>query len=225
MAKMNKAETERAARDHAVANPAIKALTAAQLQELDYTARKDLATVQASGAYRHLDIYVTSRYPDAFEPAYVDSAMSVFSQTIKTAEVAVRNWKLACQGIEPQQAEAKIVELVTSMNIRGASIGNGQVAVHRGGDSWSGYGATLYWRIARDWDSKHVNPNNPAQAVHEYSIHCEVSTSGSTYDLATMAVIHKVHGELLDAANEIMAVANKWKVVSKWGEWPEPTEA
>src|SRR5262245_35835386 len=215
MAKLTKSQVQDAAVKAARANRHAKYTEAQVLALGDYTARRaaadTIAKMQAEGLD---DAYLKFGYALTFS----SELQNTWFRTLKAADNARASFRRAAQGLTVEEAVEKVKATITSMNIRGAEVDDHSVTVNRT-ERRSNEG-TLYFSYERDDYDGHANPDDPTQRVYTYSLKLRISTSGSSWTPSQMAVIHKVQGELLDAANELTAVMENLRVISRWG-FPE----
>lgn len=212
---MTKNQTETLALKAADANTDVKAMTVAELERIDYTAKRNAAQDYARNAATNID----GKWADAFRAAYADRVMQIWGSKVKQLDNARRAFKTALTGLTMDQATEKIKALAMSFNFRGARVDGHGLEINRGDRD----GAHLYWRFERT-DGEVVNPDDPTQRVNFYTLTLNISTCGTNYSPARMALVHKIHGELLEAANEIEATFARERIVSIWGI-PEPVPA
>lgn len=213
---MTKTQTEQLAKNEADKNAEVAAMTVAEIEGLDWDARR----IAARGYANKASLQANLLHPrvETFIATYEDRVLAVWGGKVKRLENARRAFKNACAGLTVEQATDKIKAILTSMNIRGARIDSSSMEVMRGDRD----GATLYYRFNRT-DEAVVNPDDAGHRAYRYGLTLEISTCGTSYSTARMALVHKIHGELLEAANEIEATMSRERVVSVYGA-PEPTD-
>lgn len=206
--KLNKSEAEAYAKNVVRNNSEVNALTVERLEGMEWQERRDLAKNLADAASAP-----DTKYHEAFREAYASAVLNTWAPKVKGLENARKHFKAACTGLPLEKAHAKVKALVESMNIRGARIGDYGVEVLRGGE-WNG--PSLGWTFER-LDGTTDNPDDTLQRVNHYRLELRISTGGSSYSIAKLALLHKVHGELLDAANELTVAMGNERIVSTWG--------
>jgi len=217
MAKVMKNEGVNLAKQAARSNKRVNAVSLETLKDSDFgwSARRDLARAIAHEDFAGTLDFYKADYEEAAIEAFVEEATSTWFAIVKRHDNAVKAFARACDGITTAQASAKIVELLTSMNIRGARIDHGSLQVNRMDPGYSS-GPSLYWDFSRE-DGVTTNPDDEKHCAYRYALTLKISTSGTSYSLSQMAVLNKIHAELLDAANEIAVVFERINVVHVWG--------
>jgi hypothetical protein len=210
MTKLNKTQTEHAAKAAALKNPAAQ-LSAAQLEMLSYDERKALALKLAQDASI---VQPPSAYPAAYIPAYEATVLNLWHNTQQQLKAARHNWNRASKGMPAAEARQKIQALLEGMHIRGARIMESRMEVERAGR----LNASLYYSFERSWSAEGTcNPDEPGQKAGPYTLELKISTSGSSWTPAQMAVLNAIHAELLAAANELECAFANWDVIWTYG--------
>lgn len=213
MAKMNKTEAIEAARGMARRCDAVNAVTLNELSKLDYAQRRAYASMlMNSTAVQRID--TNDRYlPDAMQ-AFENEALTIWSRKEKELENKRKAWKRATTGLTAEQAKAKIVAFLTSLNIRGARVSEygDRLEIVRGRCN-----STLYFRMDPEDYEGTTNPDDEQQRAGEYAFKVDYSVSGTTYTPAEMAVVTKINQELLDAGNELTMLMSQERVIWTWG--------
>lgn len=223
MAKLNKAEATSAAAKFAYGDETIKAMTLGEISKLDYQARRALARKIFNDQCYDVKINAIPNYRSAAMEAFVDAALNIWSRPEQALQNERKAWKRAISGTSLEEARKKLMDIVTSFNLRGAHISEyGRIELRRSEPGWSG-DASLSWRFERTEYIGTVNPDDPKQRAGEYELLLEVSTSGSSWSLAKMQVIHKAQADLLELAHELAAVFERERVIWTYGI-PEPVE-
>ena len=207
---MTKTQTEQFAKKNASYNKDVNAMTVAEIERLTWQERHTLARDYAKNAVNRDGVDV--KWNNAFMDAYHEHVMFVWSSKLKQLENARRSFKDACSGLTVKQANDKIRALATSFNFRGARVEEHSMEILRGDRD----GGCLYWEFTRE-DGATVNPDDAAQRAYSYTLAVKISTSGMTYSPARMALVHKIHGELLEVVAEIEATMGRERVMSTWG--------
>jgi hypothetical protein len=217
--KLNKSEAVEAAKNMARNNQEANAYTVAQLEAMSWDERRKQAAILTLTSMVTTRVDTHRTYRPAVHEAFENGILAIWSAKLKSLENGRRNFKRACSGLTTEQARQKIVDLVTSMNIRGARVHESGFDVNRvPGGHWGGPG--INWSLDLDYDAAIVNPDDDRQRVYRYKLALKFSTSGSTYSPAQMGLLHKIHAELIDAANEILVVMADVNIISKFG-FPE----
>lgn len=217
--KLTRDEAIAVARNMARNNEKANAVPVAELAQMSYDARRALARAllheSAVGKIETRDNYI-----DACATAFVDAIQNIWLNKVRELENRRKWFKRACDGLTEQQARAKVVDLLTAMNVRGGRVSSygDRFEIVRGR-----CGATAYIRIDHDHDYVVVNPDDESQTAGRYSFDIHLSVSGTTYSLAEMAVMNKVNAEMLDVVNEIAAVMASERIVWTRG-MPEQQE-
>ena len=196
-----------AARTDATAN----AMTVEQIEAMTYDARRDLSMKLSRDRVTTI-VGLADRFRADFLVAYENALQTMWASKARARENARRNFKTACSGLSPEQANARVAEIVTSFNLRGARVGDNGVEVVRG----ARLGARLSWRFERD-DDEVVNPDDAKQRAWRYRVRLEFGTSGTTCTSADMAVYHGIHADLLAVATEVESALSAERIVSTWG--------
>lgn len=215
MKNLSKTQTEQLAENDADKNAEASTLPVAQLEAMSYSEQRQSARNFANNASR-LTENVDPKFIDLYETTYAGRIQHGWIGKIKELNRKRCAFKSACTGLTLEQAEIKIVELAKSFNFRGAVVAGNHLEITRGDRD----GASLYWHTDRD-DKPTVNPDDETQRVYHYTYTFEFNTCGTTYTLARMALVHKIHAELLEAAAEIEATMSRERVISTRGI-PEP---
>jgi hypothetical protein len=209
---MTKAQTTELAKKHAAHNTEAKAMTVAQIEATEWTARRDIARDYAQHSLA-TTLGVTTRYAADYRVAYEDAILTMWAGTLKAIENARRAFKVACDGMSPSQASAKAADILRSFNFRGARpVEHGYIEIVRG----NRISACLYFDFSRQ-DGDVSNPDNISQRAFRYGLNVRVSTSGTTYGLADLAVANGIHADLLAAGAELTSAFEGERVVSTWG--------
>lgn len=224
MAKLTKSDACEAAAKMARADAAVQALTTEESFKMEWHERERFARQTPSYALLK-SIDTQDRYYQDVEQAYVTAACKVWSGKAQELRNKREAWKRATSGITVKQAEAKVRDLLKSMNIRGMRGLDregyfGSFEVER---SW-GAGATLYVRFEHDYDQNVTNPDDANQRAGEYHVKVEVRWSSTTRSLSESELALKVYRELLDAAHEVQAVMDRERVMWTYGVPEEKTE-
>jgi len=216
---MTKTQTEQMAKDAASRNEIVNARTVEDLEQLSWQDRRDLAVNYAKDALANSLSTINPKWYGEFRETYADRVLSTWSNKLKERENARRRFRTYAGSMTAEQASEKIVALLESFNFRGARINGSCLEILRGDRD----GGSLYWTLNCDYDAKVVNPDDPAQQVYTYSLELKISTSGTQYSPARMALVHKVHAELLEAAAEVEATFAGQRIVTTYGI-PEAVE-
>lgn len=211
--KMNKSQAIEAAKNLARTSTA-NGMTVDEINNLgDYSERRTAAARLYLPVMLDMDVH--ENYRAAAQEAFVDAVLNIWGSKVKQLENARRAWKSAISGITVQQAHEKVQALVASMNIRGAEIDANGVRICRL-DRYSD--AQLYWTFDRDFGADGLrNPDDEKQRAGVYTLSLKISCSGTSYTPAKMAVINKIHTELVDVANEIEVVMANEHIIWTWG--------
>jgi hypothetical protein len=214
MAKLNKSQTDRFAKDCAERCADVQAISTSQLAAMDYSGKRALAMSLAQTAVEITDLS-GSAYPGAFLHAYAEAVEAVWQDKLRRLRIAREQWARVSGGMRGSDACRKLVELLEAMHIRGARISENSVEIERG----NRLGGRLYFRFERNWDvdSPVENPDDASQKAGHYAFTVQISTTGSTWSLADMAVLNKINAELTDIGNELVSTVNGWRVVWTYG--------
>ncbi len=209
---MTKTQTEQAAKNAADLNAEITKATAFDLEKTDWQTRRNTAVEHAKLAVNLNDVDV--KWSNAYMEAYADRVMTIWGIKLKQLENARRNFKAATNSMTPSQAQDKIVALANSFNFRGSRVDGHSLEIKRGDH----HGGSLYWSFDTNHDHAVViNPDDKTQRAYPVALSLKISTSGTTYTLAAMTLVHKIHAELLEAAAEIEATFAREQIFSVYG--------
>lgn len=216
MAKMNKSEAVVAAKNFAMGININK--TPAEIVAMSYDEQvRYVAELLAANPFACPEVQ-QPQYLNAANEAVADTLRSRIMQKGKTLSVARNNWKHAVsRGITTEEAAKRVADLLNSMNIRGAnpvdpSEWNISFTVRRQREE-----IRMYISFDRDYDSKHVNPDNANQAIFNYRAKLEISTSGTSRSLAGTTTLMNMLTEVTAAAAEVETLLESMSVVYKWG--------
>lgn len=214
---MTKTETERTARNAADLNATANEFTVEQLEAMDWTTRQaKAAELFALVGGDH------GRYAGAYNETYRDRILSNWAGKCKQREAARRNFRHVAASMTLKQATEKVAALANGVNFRGARVDGQGMEILRGDRD----GGRVYWTWKRT-DRVVTNPEDDRQRVYFYELEVQISTSGTSYSPARMALVHKIHGELLEVAAELEATFDRIEVITTCGipEIAEPGEA
>lgn len=214
--KMNKTETIEFARKLASKNEAVNKMTGHEVEKLEWQERQIIAH-NLLLQEEHWDR--NSRYASDFGVAYENTITNVMGNKVRELKNARDAWKRATTGISSDEAARRARALIESMNIRGVRI-DGETSLHSVSINRSEPGrwnedARAYFRLERVYDGSQtvVNPDDEKQYAGVYNMRIEMSTAGTSYSTAKMAVIIKAQQELLDAMTELEVVLANERIV------------
>jgi hypothetical protein len=218
MAKLQtKREVVELAKSQARVNPTVLAVTLADLEGQNYVERRTRARLILEALPR--PDAVPDRLAGDFLLAFVDRAMEVWGGLERERRAKREQWQRALSGIGVDEATAKVAGMVEAFRLRGARVDGLTVYVNRG---WA-CEATLYVRFDRD-DEPLRNFEAPEQRVFRYTVHTELSWSGTTRTLAESVCAAALYRELTEVAAEVESVMARQRVREVWG-LPTPTPA
>lgn len=211
MAKMSKTDLVAFMKNAAQSCRQVTEQTIAEIEAMDYSARRNVAFQLAR------EVTMPETNP-SYEPygreAFVEKSLSIWAGKETELKHKREAFRRACTGLTTQQATAKVKALLESMQVRGARVSDGysiNMEVERGRCS-----ARLYVKMERD-DQSIINPDDNGQRADSYTVTCEIGTTGTSYTLSEMAVMHKIHAELLDAANEVQVLMDREHIIWTYG--------
>jgi hypothetical protein len=216
MAKLTKTDTKALAVDLANRNARVSGVTVAELESMNYDQRMAAANAIADEGLAKWGEGLSEKYLSEFRPAYYDAIQSNWQGKMRNRTNARNSWKRATTGMSVAEAEALVKATLADMRIRGAEISNGCVTVGRTGRNDD---ARLYYSFERDFglNDRRINPDDDTQSAGTYRFEVKISTTGSSFSPAEMSILHKIHGELIDAANELTVRMARENIIWTYG--------
>lgn len=225
MAKMTKTAVVELAKRAARADSRVTGMTFDQLEALSYDERKARASslaIDTESRRSQLEPHLSVAYIGA----YADEVLAAWSRVDRDRQAARNAFARLMTSKTVEQAGELVHALLTSMNVRGATIserfgGGVYVNVERG---WA-VGATLSVSFERVDGTVLTNPDNANQRAGEFAIKTELGWSSTGRTIAEAVAAMKLYSELIDAAAEIESVMTRERVIWRMGDFPEPVKS
>ena len=218
--KLTKSEAISEARTLANKDEQAAKMTVEQLINTPYAERTTMAHALANRAFVAKSFSdVPERFRGDWFNTYVECVSKNWGWKLKNLENLRNEFRKACKGITTKEASAKVIELLESMHIRRARIGDYSgvsVNVER---AW-GVSADLYIRFEQDGE-RLSNPDDPSQSAWKYCVTTSISWSSTGRTIAEATASINLYKELIDAACEVESVMRGERIVSTYGI-PEP---
>lgn len=219
MKKMNKTETEAAAKKHAGQDTQVKDVTLADLRAMPYEERQQKARTLAGVAYAAALTADQGVREDWYVPAYAAAAADRWHRMEREWDGRVKRFERARSGITLDAATEQVRALLTSMNVRGGTVSNDGMSLHVT-RAWGADGSVYFtWRRSGETLE---NPEVPGHTVHAYELDVNVSWGSTSRGVADAVTAVNVYRDLIDAGAEVVAVAGRLSVVYEHGAPPAP---